>query len=116
MKTHNLKRYKETRQALRTNETAAEMILWMQLKNRPKGNKFRRQHGIGRYIVDFYCPNQRLIIELDGEVHSLPETHEYDQQRETELRGAGFHLLRFSNQQIFQEMDSVLSRITEACV
>lgn len=67
---HNKKNLKEHRKALRNKGTSAEAFLWVQLsKSKLEGRNFRRQHRIGNYIVDFFCPSERLIIELDGEVH-----------------------------------------------
>ena len=66
----NTRSKKTLRQTLRSDGTAAEAVLWKSLQNRQiLGKRFRRQHGIGRYIVDFYCPESRLVIELDGDAH-----------------------------------------------
>jgi very-short-patch-repair endonuclease len=73
-KLYNLKYLKSTRIYLRENLTEVELVLWEILKNKKLyGRKFRRQHSIGHYIVDFYCPSERLIIELDGQHHFIPE-------------------------------------------
>ena len=70
-KIHNNKNQKSRRKNLRNNMTKAEIILWSKLKGKQLGYKFRRQHGIGKYIIDFYCPKLKLIIEVDGDVHGF---------------------------------------------
>ena len=92
--------------------TPAETQLWNSLKNRQLyGKKFRRQHGIGPYVVDFFCPAERLIIELDGEGHNSPQNREYDAQRQEYLHKLGFSVLRFENKQVFEDIDNVLTCI-----
>ena len=115
MTIHNLVRYKELRSELRKAATEAELVLWDELKGGMLGCKFRRQQSFGRYIVDFYCPKRKLIIELDGEVHSVAEVVEYGAVREKELTSAGFFVLRFSNQAVFENMSHVLYTIRLVC-
>jgi very-short-patch-repair endonuclease len=82
---------------LRQNSTAAETLLWHQLRRKRVGNlRFRRQYRLGRYVVDFVCLTGRLIIEVDGDSHDL--TYENDQHRTKWLEGQGFRVIRFSNQ------------------
>ena len=91
---------------LRRNKTKAEMIAWGVLKNRRvKGYKFRRQVPIENYIVDFYCHEAKLIIELDGGVHSETEVFEKDQKREQRLRELGYTVVRFSNHVLYNDSD-----------
>ena len=79
---HNHKNLKEYRRTLRNNSTSAEAFLWKHLSSRKlEGRKFRRQHSIGNYIVDFFCPSERLIIELDGQVHLNATAEEKDEAR-----------------------------------
>ncbi len=95
---------------LRTNQTEAEQRLWYHLRaHRFMGYKFKRQKPIGRYIVDFVCLEHRLIIELDGGQHS--EQVVYDQQRDAWLRRQGYTLLRFWNNDVMQQLESVLEQI-----
>jgi very-short-patch-repair endonuclease len=90
--------------------TKAESILWDRLcKRRFDGLRFRRQHPIRRYIVDFYCHERRLVIEADGEVHE--KRKEYDRQRDDDLRARGYRILRFSNEVIENDIESVLNRM-----
>ena len=95
---------------LRHNQTEAEQRLWYHLRaHRFMGYKFKRQKPIGRYIVDFICMEQRLIIELDGGQHS--EQVAYDWQRDAWLRGQGYSVLRFWNNDVMQQTESVLQQI-----
>jgi cyclase len=96
---------------LRGNMTAAETVLWMYLRNKIKGLKFRRQHPIGVYVADFYCHKAKLIIEIDGSIHSLPEVHQKDDIRQKELEGWGYEVIRFSNEQVLGQIETVLEII-----
>jgi cyclase len=98
---------------LRNNMTAAEMLLWGQLKGSQLGAKFRRQHPIGIYIADFYC-HQHKFIELDGSVHNVPEVAEKDTQRQLNLEADGIKFLRFKNERIFNQLEEVLIEIKDA--
>jgi very-short-patch-repair endonuclease len=101
---------KELARRLRRNSTDAELKLWRALRNSQiKNSKFRRQHVIGPFIVDFVCPEKRLIIELDGGQHN--ERVLKDQERTSFLEKQGFRVLRFWNNQIFDEFESVLEKI-----
>ncbi len=95
---------------LRRNLTEAEQRLWYHLRaHRFMNYKFKRQKPIGRYIVDFICMEHRLIIELDGGQHS--EQVAYDQQRDAWLRGQGYTILRFWNNDVMQQLEAVLEQI-----
>lgn len=112
---HNRLNLKEKRQDLRNHLTPAEAFLWTHLKSKKlKGRKFNRQHSIGNYIVDFYCASEKLIIELDGEVHNNPITEEYDKHRTEYLNQMGYQVLRFENKMVFDYLDSVLKEITDS--
>ena len=100
-------------QQLRQEQTPTEAMLWDCLRNRQlAGFKFRRQHMIGRFIVDFCCAEQRLIVEIDGAVH----THQadYDQARTEALQTAGYRVIRYTNDQIEQDIDVVLADLCQA--
>jgi very-short-patch-repair endonuclease len=106
---------KARRKELRNNLTPAEAILWGMLKGGQLDNrKFRRQHSIGKYIVDFYCPAERLVIELDGAVHLNAGQNLYDSERDEFLNGLGIKVLRFENKMVFEDMAGVLREIA-AC-
>ena len=96
---------------LRRNMTDAEMILWGYLKAGIKGYKFRRQHPIGIYIADFYCHKPKLIIEVDGKIHDQPEILKYDEQREQTLKELGYGIIRFKNEEVFADVQSILNKI-----
>ena len=100
------------RRELRNNPTPAESELWNYLKNRQlDGRKFRRQHSVGPYILDFYCPEERLAIELDGDVHFNPTAEEYDQERTKFINYYGIKVIRFENKEVFNDLDYVLDEI-----
>ena len=100
---------------LRSRMTDAEALLWMLLRNRSiAGAKFRRQHPEGRYILDFYCDEKKLGIELDGGQHG--EAVEYDQQRDDWLQIQGIRMLRFWNNQMLTETEAVMEAIYQAVV
>ena len=97
-------------QQLRTNATEAEQKIWYFLRNRQSEKfKFRRQHPIGVYIVDFVCLEEKLIVEIDGGQHA--ERVQYDERRTNALRAKGFRLLRFWNNEVMQNTNAVLETI-----
>jgi len=97
---------------LRKRETEAEQKLWALLRNRQlKGKKFRRQHAITKYIVDFYCHECKLAIELDGYHHKKDDVKEYDKARTVLLSEYGITVLRFWNEEVIQEIEIVLEKI-----
>ena len=115
MKNQNLfnrKSLKFFRSSLRTKSTSAEAELWNILKSKKlNARKFRRQHSIGNYIVDFYCASEKLIIELDGNRHGEYHKIEKDRKRDQYLEDLGFSILRFENRLIFQEPEFVKNEI-----
>jgi very-short-patch-repair endonuclease len=97
---------------LRENATRAEKKLWSRLRSRQiAGAKFRRQHPIGSYIVDFFCDEALLAIELDGGGHADAEQKEYDAARTEYLAGQGIRVLRFWNNEVLENTDGVLELI-----
>ena len=97
---------------LRSAETEAEKKLWSLLRNRQlKGKKFRRQHPFANYILDFYCHECKLAVELDGSRHREPENKEYDNVRAGLLKEYGITVLRFWNKEVLNETEKVLERI-----
>lgn len=112
---HNHKYLEDRRKELRKNLTPAEATLWKHLQRKQlKGRKFRRQHSIKNYIVDFYCSSERLIIELDGAVHLDFAQQNYDNERTQILQDLGFKILRFENKMIFENLSEVLEEISSA--
>ena len=109
---HTKKKLKGLREKLRQNLTPAEAYLWNLLKARKfKNTRFTKQHSIGNYIVDFYCAEHKLIIELDGEVHNNPLQIEKDKERTNYLERLNFTVIRFENKMIFDNLASVFMEI-----
>jgi very-short-patch-repair endonuclease len=105
-------RLAERRRGLRSNLTPAEATLWRLLqRSQLKGRKFRRQHGIGPYVVDFYCPSERLVIELEGSAHDSDPAATRDRDRERFLANAGLTVLRLENRNVFENPEGVLEWI-----
>ena len=97
---------------LREAETEAERKLWPLLRNRQlKGKKFRRQHAFSNYILDFYCHECKLAIEVDGQVHKNAENQQYDAARTTLLNDYGIKVIRFWNNEVLHETEKVLNKI-----
>ncbi len=112
-KINNLPQLKTFRVTLRKNLTPAEATLWKFLKSSQlDGRKFRRQHSVGNYILDFYCPSERLAIELDGEGHFNERAMEYDYERKLFLNSFAIKVIRFENKLVFEELEYVLNKIT----
>ncbi|MBE3086810.1 MAG: endonuclease domain-containing protein [Bacteroidetes bacterium] len=108
----NKKKLQPYRKALRNNLTSAEVSLWNLLKNKQlSGRKFRRQHSIGNYIVDFYCPEEMLIIELDGDAHGEYNQITKDECRDNYLNNLGFIIIRFENKLVFKDPEFVINEI-----
>ncbi len=99
---------------LRKTETDSEKLLWQKLKSKQLlGYKFRRQHPISQFIVDLYCHDLRLIIEVDGMVHNKQESREYDGNRTYELEMLGLEVLRFKNEEVESRIEKVVEKIIE---
>jgi very-short-patch-repair endonuclease len=111
----NSLRGKDFARKLRKSETDAERKIWQQLRNRNlNGTKFRRQHPVGPYVVDFICINGKLIIELDGSLHQQQLT--YDAQRTKFLEQAGYRVMRFWDNDVLLNTESVMQAIFDALV
>jgi very-short-patch-repair endonuclease len=105
---------KARRKSLRNNLPQAEIILWSKLKSRQlMGFKFRRQYSIGSYIIDFYCPETKLAIEIDGDSHFRRSSITYDKERQSFIEGFGIQFLRFTNSDIYRNLNGVLITICE---
>jgi very-short-patch-repair endonuclease len=108
----NIKYIKKTRTRLRNNPTPAEAFLWGYLKgSQLEGRKFRRQAGIKSFIVDFYCPAEKLVVELDGDFHFDDEGIRYDKERTKKIENEGINVIRFENQEVLLNLEHVLSEI-----
>ncbi len=109
---HNKPILKQIRKDLRNNLTPAEAELWKHLKNSAQDDrKFRRQHSAGTYVLDFYCPQERLAIELDGQGHFSTAGQEQDAERDAYLDSLGIKVLRFENKYVFTHLEEVLDKI-----
>jgi len=109
---YNVKAKELQRKALRNSSTSAEAVLWNNLKNgQLSGKKFRRQESIGPYIVDFYCPENRLVVELDGASHFTENGAEYDAKRTHYFRDRNIRVIRFENKTVYRDLEYVLETI-----
>jgi len=103
---------KEKRRQLRNSMPETEAILWSRLQRKTlRGYKFRRQYGIGRYVVDFYCPKLKLAIEIDGDSHFTDQAQEYDREREAYIQSLGLKVIRFTNLEVRNNLNQVLQVI-----
>ncbi|MFD0798192.1 endonuclease domain-containing protein [Maribacter chungangensis] len=111
---HTKQELSERRRELRQRMTPSEAFLWNHLKSRNlDGKRFTRQHSIGNYIVDFYCASERLIIELDGEVHQNPSAVVYDTKRTSYFEEMNYNVVRFENKMVFDNLSSVIMEIRD---
>ena len=105
----------DQRRALRRTQTAAERVLWRILRSRTlEGHKFRRQHGAGPYVLDFYCAEAHLAVEADGSQHYAPEGLADDAVRTAYLEALGMRVLRFSNADVLTNAEGVAGAILDA--
>lgn len=110
--TYNHSDFKKRRKELRANQTEAEKILWDRLRGRKLEKcKFWRQYSVGPYILDFYCPQIRLAIEVDGSQHD--DAIEYDKEREEYLAGHDIKTIRFKNEDVVNHLDDVINKIRD---
>ncbi|MBP7808943.1 MAG: DUF559 domain-containing protein [Bacteroidia bacterium] len=113
-KYYNVKSAVDNRKYLRGNLTPAEAVLWRSLKNpQLEGRRFRRQFSVGDYILGFYCPSEKLTIELDGAHHFTVQGLLHDEKRDTFLKNKGITIIRIENQLVFDRHEDVLLHIKE---
>jgi len=113
-KIYNKRAFTPLRRALRRSMSKAEVVLWKKLSRKQLlGFKFRRQYGVDQYVIDFYCPKLKLAIEVDGETHFLPGAEIYDRQRQQHIESLGITFLRFTNTDIYKNLDGVLQSIAD---
>ena len=106
---YNVVSKESRRKELRNSSTAAEAVLWTHLKNRQLGGKkFRRQSSVGPYIVDFFCAESRVVVELDGQPHFGEVAAEYDARRTRYLEERGIQVIRFENKRAYRDLEGVL--------
>jgi very-short-patch-repair endonuclease len=102
--------------ALRRTLTQPEARLWQFLRTRPDGLKFRRQHPIGPYVVDFYCPASRLVVEVDGEVHGMGHNPARDLARDAWLREQGFRVCRIPARELYGDIEPAVRLILSLAI
>lgn len=106
----NLTPLKPLRKQLRRSLTPAEACLWIYLRDRQlDGRKFRRQHSVGPYILDFYCPSESLAVELDGAAHDSAQAQARDEARDAFLRSLGIRIVRYENRDVLKNTSGVLA-------
>ena len=110
----NKKSEKEKRRKLRRDQTFCEKIMWIYLRDRKTlGYKFRRQYSVDHYVIDFYCPELKLAIELDGSVHNVPDQKEYDAYRQEYLEKFGITFCRITNDELMGNANLVFKTIED---
>jgi very-short-patch-repair endonuclease len=108
----NITPLKKRRRYLRSHLPKAEVLLWMHLSNRQMlGYKFRRQYSVDKFVIDFYCPELRLAIEVDGDSHVTPRARVYDRGRQHHIESFGIRFLRVMNEDVYHNLDAVLDEI-----
>lgn len=113
---YNLQRTRQLRRRLRNASTKTEYLLWQRLRRRQaNGFKFRRQFGIRGFVVDFYCPQIKLAVEIDGGVHGYAQQQEHDARRQEYLTALGIHMIRFTDIEILNDIDHVLDILASKC-
>ncbi len=108
---YNIQALRERRKKLRKRETKAEKYLWQYVRNNKLGTKFYRQYSVQNYIVDFYCSQYRIAIELDGEYHENNEAKLNDLSRTKFLESQNITVIRFKNEEVFEDTASILEKI-----
>ena len=112
MARNNRPSLKARRKQLRNDATSAERLLWLYLKHSQlDGRKFRHQHSYGPYIMDFFCPVERICVELDGDSHDDEEARIHDAARDSYLQSHSITVLRFSNEEVYANVEKVLAQI-----
>jgi len=109
---YNHKSEKTNRRRLRRKSTEAEKLLWDKLRNRKfLGLKFRRQYSISQFVLDFYCPEKRFAIELDGDIHNRKGVKNHDENRDGFIKDFNIKIIRIKNEMVLDDIDSVLEFI-----
>jgi very-short-patch-repair endonuclease len=113
-KHYNAKSETPKRRALRHSMPKAEVILWKSLSRKQMmGCKFRRQYSVDKYVIDFYCPELKLAVEVDGDSHYVKDAEEYDKERQDYIEQFGITFLRVANNDIYKNLNGVLTTISE---
>ena len=113
-KLYNKASEKDKRQSLRNNMPPAEQLVWARLKGKQVENcKFRRQYSVGAFVVDFYTVEIKLAIEIDGDSHFTDGAEVADRERQSSIESSGIRFLRFTNRQVYKELDAVIEAISQ---
>lgn len=112
----NQKSSKEARRRLRSQMTKAEVIFWSKIRSQQLGYKFRRQYGIDKYVVDFYCPEKKLIIEIDGNIHFYDRHIKTDKIREDYFKEIGLNIKRYTNLDVIKNLENTLEDLRQALI
>jgi len=112
-KHYNKTELKDRRRRLRKEMTFSEKIVWLHLRKKQLKVRFLRQYSIDNYIVDFYCPEMKIAVEIDGDVHNLPEQKEYDIERQRYLENYGVTFVRLKNEEVLGNGNKAFARIEE---
>jgi very-short-patch-repair endonuclease len=110
-KHYNKKSEQEKRRLLRNNMTYCEKIVWLHLRKKQLGHRFLRQYSVDHFVLDFYCPELKLAVELDGDIHEIPEQREYDKSRQKYLEEFGIRFIRIKNEEFLSNPNRAFSRI-----
>ena len=115
-KHYNKKSEQEKRRLLRNNMTYCEKIVWLHLRKRQLGYRFLRQYSVDYFVIDFYCPELKLAVELDGNVHEIPEQKEYDEARQKYLEEFGIQFIRIKNEEYLGNPNKAFSKIEKKII
>jgi very-short-patch-repair endonuclease len=110
-KHYNKKSEQEKRRSLRNNTTYCEKIVWLHLRKRQLGYRFLRQYSVDHFVIDFYCPELKLAVELDGNIHEILEQKEYDEARQKYLEKFGIEFIRITNEEFLGNPNKAFSKI-----
>ena len=115
-KHYNKKSEQEKRRLLRSKMTYCEKIVWRQLRKKQLGYRFLRQYSVDHFVIDFYCPGLKLAVELDGDVHNLPEQRDYDRARQKYLEAFGIKFIRIKNEEFLGNPNKAFSKIEKKII
>jgi very-short-patch-repair endonuclease len=110
-KHYNKKSEQEKRRLLRNNMTYCEKLVWLHLKKRQLGYRFLRQYSVDHFVIDFYCPELKLAVEVDGDVHEIPQQKEYDKARQKYLEEFGIEFVRIKNEEFLGNPNQAFGKI-----
>ena len=115
-KHYNKKSEQQKRRSLRNNSTYCEKIVWLHLRKKQSGYRFLRQYSVDHFVIDFYCPGLKLAVELDGDIHNLPEQKDYDIARQKYLEAFGINFIRIKNEKFLGNPNKAFSKIEKKII